>query len=397
MSSEAEEGALEISREDLYELVWSKPMLELARDFKISDVGLARRCRRLGIPVPGRGYWARLDAGQKPHRPKLPAREAEPGDESALTVGRLSAPDNVLTVEEDAPSDIQALQEAYERQEPQALLMDAQWLRDRLAFEADAANKIEVTTTGARWHPAIKLHRDSYETAAKKMIASKKAAERYETWSAARKASTICWEASDWRRVVDKGERLDDTHKSSAFRVSLGTYQRALSIANALANAAKARGFVAEDDEKAGRIVLVGHGIRMELRITEFLNEAQRMETSYAGKREAKKILLPSGRLRISLGSLYHPGPTIQDKDGLPIDASLNDVYVACYKAVVRDRRSRRLESCRDAIQKVEEAKRAEERRLEAERQRRAAEERQNRRLLMREARRWQSAQAIRK
>jgi hypothetical protein len=163
MSSEAEEGALEISREDLYELVWSKPMLELARDFKISDVGLARRCRRLGIPVPGRGYWARLDAGQKPHRPKLPAREAEPGDESALTVGRLSAPDNVLTVEEDAPSDIQALQEAYERQEPQALLMDAQWLRDRLAFEADAANKIEVTTTGARWHPAIKLHRDCRE------------------------------------------------------------------------------------------------------------------------------------------------------------------------------------------------------------------------------------------
>jgi hypothetical protein len=75
-----------LSREDLYELVWSKPMSELAKDFGISDVALAKRCKRLGIPVPGRGYWARIDAGQTPYRPKLPKREAEWSDESALTV-----------------------------------------------------------------------------------------------------------------------------------------------------------------------------------------------------------------------------------------------------------------------------------------------------------------------
>lgn len=77
-------GAL--SREDLYELVWSKPMLDLAKDFGISDVALAKRCRRLAIPVPGRGYWARVDAGQKPYRPKLPKREPQYGDQHALTV-----------------------------------------------------------------------------------------------------------------------------------------------------------------------------------------------------------------------------------------------------------------------------------------------------------------------
>jgi hypothetical protein len=75
-----------LSRDDLYELVWSKPMMELAKDFGISDVALAKRCRRLGIPVPGRGYWARVDAGQTPYRPKLPKREAQWGDDSALTV-----------------------------------------------------------------------------------------------------------------------------------------------------------------------------------------------------------------------------------------------------------------------------------------------------------------------
>lgn len=75
-----------LSREDLYELVWSKPMMELAKDFGISDVALAKRCRRLGIPVPGRGYWARVDAGQIPYRPKLPKREAK------WQVGRASRP-----------------------------------------------------------------------------------------------------------------------------------------------------------------------------------------------------------------------------------------------------------------------------------------------------------------
>src|ERR1700722_16959891 len=78
--------ALTLTREDLYELVWSKPMRELAKDFGISDVALAKRCRGLGIPVPGRGYWARLDAGQTPHRPKLPERKSEWRDHRALTV-----------------------------------------------------------------------------------------------------------------------------------------------------------------------------------------------------------------------------------------------------------------------------------------------------------------------
>jgi hypothetical protein len=81
-----DEKPITISREDLYELAWSKPLSELAKDFGISDVGLAKRCKRLGIPVPGRGYWARVDAGQAPYRPKLPKREPQWHDDNALTV-----------------------------------------------------------------------------------------------------------------------------------------------------------------------------------------------------------------------------------------------------------------------------------------------------------------------
>lgn len=76
---------LTLTRDELYELVWSKPMQELAKDFGLSDVALAKRCRKLAVPVPGRGYWARVAAGQTPRQAPLKKRSDEPGDYSALT------------------------------------------------------------------------------------------------------------------------------------------------------------------------------------------------------------------------------------------------------------------------------------------------------------------------
>lgn len=63
----------EFSREELYDLVWSEAMATLAPKFGISDVALKKRCNRLGIPTPGRGYWAKVEAGHSPKRTKLPA------------------------------------------------------------------------------------------------------------------------------------------------------------------------------------------------------------------------------------------------------------------------------------------------------------------------------------
>jgi hypothetical protein len=88
--------SLKLSREDLFELVWSKPMSELCKDFGISDVALAKRCKKLGIPVPGRGYWARLDAGQTPYRPKLPKRDTDWHDQNALTVAPPAAEPDII-------------------------------------------------------------------------------------------------------------------------------------------------------------------------------------------------------------------------------------------------------------------------------------------------------------
>lgn len=61
-----------ITREELYEKVWTTPMVALAEEFGISDVALAKRCRRWNIPCPPRGYWAKLAAGRNPQRGQLP-------------------------------------------------------------------------------------------------------------------------------------------------------------------------------------------------------------------------------------------------------------------------------------------------------------------------------------
>src|SRR5690606_35616613 len=36
------------------------------------DVALKKRCKNHGVPTPGVGYWARVNAGQKLKRPALP-------------------------------------------------------------------------------------------------------------------------------------------------------------------------------------------------------------------------------------------------------------------------------------------------------------------------------------
>ena len=60
-------------RDSLYEEVWATPMAKLAKKYGISDVGLAKVCRKLAIPVPGRGYWAKKEVGQTVQKLPLPA------------------------------------------------------------------------------------------------------------------------------------------------------------------------------------------------------------------------------------------------------------------------------------------------------------------------------------
>lgn len=73
-----------LTREELYELVWETPMRRLAERFGISDVGLKKICRKLDVPTPPVGWWAKKAAGKRVEVKLLPGWR--PGVPKQVTV-----------------------------------------------------------------------------------------------------------------------------------------------------------------------------------------------------------------------------------------------------------------------------------------------------------------------
>ena len=63
---------LRYERVKLYEEVWAEAVTTVAKRYGISDVALRKICKKLAVPVPPLGYWARVAAGRKPPTPLLP-------------------------------------------------------------------------------------------------------------------------------------------------------------------------------------------------------------------------------------------------------------------------------------------------------------------------------------
>jgi hypothetical protein len=104
----------ELSREELYAIVWQEPMRTLAKRFSVSDVAMAKWCKKLHIPVPGRGYWAKKAAGHKvrqtPLRP-LPAT----AERSTATI--TPTPPAVAAPRSDEPESVRGQREYEARTE----------------------------------------------------------------------------------------------------------------------------------------------------------------------------------------------------------------------------------------------------------------------------------------
>ena len=60
------------NREKLYQEVWAKPVTEVAKLYKVSDVAIHKVCKSLDIPTPGLGYWAKVKAGKPVQKTPLP-------------------------------------------------------------------------------------------------------------------------------------------------------------------------------------------------------------------------------------------------------------------------------------------------------------------------------------
>ena len=105
-----------LKREALYKMVWAEPVSKLARAYGLSDRGLGKICKRLEIPVPGRGYWQMKRKGLKIpvpplrpakklnvtgayiHRKSKPQRDGEQDQETCDLITAEKLPENKITV-----------------------------------------------------------------------------------------------------------------------------------------------------------------------------------------------------------------------------------------------------------------------------------------------------------
>jgi hypothetical protein len=87
---------IRLTRAELYEKVWITPVRTIAKEFGMSDVGLAKICRKHGIPIPPLGYWRKTETGHKVVRPPL-----SPATNGPETLG--------ISVRERLPPELAAL------------------------------------------------------------------------------------------------------------------------------------------------------------------------------------------------------------------------------------------------------------------------------------------------
>lgn len=62
-----------ISREDLYELVWAKPLTQVSEELQIPSIKIVQACDAMDVPRPRAGHWNKLKVGRAPEPEPLPA------------------------------------------------------------------------------------------------------------------------------------------------------------------------------------------------------------------------------------------------------------------------------------------------------------------------------------
>ncbi len=63
-----------ITRRNLFEKIWSTSMRHTAKEYDITDGSLRKVCKAHKIPIPPKGFYARLKASPSTHLPRLPTR-----------------------------------------------------------------------------------------------------------------------------------------------------------------------------------------------------------------------------------------------------------------------------------------------------------------------------------
>jgi hypothetical protein len=326
-----DKDSITLSREVLYGQVWSEPMRTLSKRYGLSDVGLAKICKRLGIPVPERGYWAKKAVG-KAHKPRLlkPLPAGSSPESREVVIGL---------------------------RKPGIVVVDSSPLKAQVEFEARPENVVAVPVRLVSPHRLVRLTVQALKPSRDHLPGQL---------------------VSNWREP-----HLD-------IEVTKPLLDRALRIMDALVKACEARGWpvslgeLKADDRKSYVTVLeqrIPFGIREKL---------QKVRNELKHDWDPAFSSLPSGRLSVVIRQTWgHSVDKSWDEDGrMSLESRLNEFVVGLVrKAVIQIEQVRQRE-----LQKLQYV---EEQRSRSERLRLREEEEARRRDLLRQASQWAERKSI--
>lgn len=332
--------SIQISRQELYDLVWSEPMTKLAKRYGLSDVGLAKICRRLNVPRPGRGYWARKRRGRVGSRPPLPVLKDGKMCVAVITKGGKPALDT--------------------QQSSKAQTM--------IASEILEQNRIHVSESPDVLYPLVARTEKSLRGA----------------------------------RPNDRGLVEPRAKNCLDVQVSRESVDRAVRIMDALLKALQARGFTVAVKDKPKRVttVLVLEET-LEFSLEEMVIRKEHVLSPAEQKKKERHPWsafgipqydpVPTGRLSLRLRNLWLRGVRMTWSDGKVqrLENRLNAFIIGFINAAVQKRTERLERERREREWEAERRRREEKARLIREEKERLAE-------LEREAENWRKSQMIR-
>lgn len=273
----------EITREELYKLVWSKSLVLAAQELGISDVGLAKICKRLDVPRPYRGYWPRIESGHKITIPRLPPAK------------------------KDTPAS--AFISPHVNQEPQ---MGKQERAELIEHERQPENRIVVPENLRGAHPLVRESRTLLEHGFVGYYS---------------------------RLFARRGE--NDNQNCLDIRVTKASLPRALRIMDALIKAIEIRGGKIEIKNQNTLCILNEARVRFSLwekvTCTERQVAPNERERSYTPDRW---LFTPTGELTFKIDEYDVGRKNWKDKPSKPLEEQLNDVMIGLITAsrIIRER-----------------------------------------------------------
>ncbi len=343
-----------VTRQDLYDRIWSMPVSRACRLYGLSDVGLAKICADWDIPRPPRGYWEKKRHGHPVRPQKLPPIEQG---------------NPVIFSYRPRPAD-----------EPEPNPEPTETERRR-AFEKLPENQIAVSDRLTDPHPLVARTGTSIRSA----------------------------------RPDDVGIARPEARKCLDLAVSPGLIDRSLRILDALLKALESRGLavsVTGSDQVRTQVRVLGEDIGFQL-----YEEAMRQERLPTPHEIAWELrfrpdrkfytTVPSGRLvlRITNGAGLQRCWT--DRSDRWVEQFLNSFVVGVFRAAESIKQQRN-KAAREAQEREErerhrredeqrrEAERKEQERLRQEEERRRQEEEARVRKLEADAANWAKARQIR-